>query len=79
MRSKRKPNLFERDRGKDFFNDVFQSFLNNNNIKHYSRNTYIGGIFAEKFNLAIRNLLKRLVFEKGDGELIDVLHTITKQ
>ena len=37
--SKRKPNLIETDRGKEFYNKVFQDFLNKKNIKIYSRNT----------------------------------------
>ena len=77
--SKRRPNLIESDRGKEFHNNIFQSFLNNNNIKLYSRNTHLGAIFAERFNKSIRDLLKRPVFEKGDGNWIDVLPTITKQ
>ena len=77
--SKRKPNLIESDRGKKFYNNIFQDSLNKNNIKHYSRNTYLGAVFAERFNKSIRDLLKRLVFEKGDGNWIDVLPTITKQ
>ena len=77
--SKRKPNLIESDRGKEFYNNIFQSFLNNNNVKLYSRNTYLGAVFAERFNKSIRDLLKRPVFEKGDGNWIDVLPTITKQ
>ena len=76
---KRKPNLIETDRGKEFYNNIFQDFLNKNNIKHYSRNTYLGAVFAERFNKSIRNLLKKPVFEKGDGNWIDVLQTITKQ
>ena len=77
--SKRKPNLIETDRGKEIYNNIFQNFLNNKNIKHYSRNTSLGDVFAERFNLTIRNLLKRPVFEKSDGNWIDVLPTITKQ
>ena len=76
--SKRKPNLIESDRGKEFYNSTFQNFLNNN-IKHYSRNTYLGAFFAERFNRTIRYLLKRPVFEKGEGNWIDILPTITKQ
>ena len=48
-------------------------------MKIYSRNTSLGAVFAEKFNGTIRDLLKRPVFEKGDGNWIDVLPTITKQ
>ena len=77
--SKRKPNLIESDRGKEFYNKIFQDFLNKNNIKLYSRNSSYGAVFAERYNLTIRNLLKRPVFEKGDGNWIDVLPTLTKQ
>ena len=39
----------------------------------------MGAVFAEKFNLTIRNLIKRPVFEKGDGKWIDILPNIAKQ
>ena len=77
--SKRKPNLIESDRGKEFYNNIFQDFLNKNDIKLYSRNSYLGAVSAERFNKTIRDLLKRPVFEKGDGNWIDILPTITKQ
>ena len=79
INSKRKPNLIETDRGKEFYNNIFQDFLNKNNIKLYSRNSSYGAVFAERFNKTIRDLLKRPVFEKGDGKWIDILPTITKQ
>ena len=67
INSKRKPNLIESDRGKEFYNNIFQDFLNKNNIKLYSRNSSYGAAFAERFNPTIRNLLKRPVFERGDS------------
>ena len=79
INSKRKPNLIETDRGKEFYNNIFQDFLNKNDIKLYSRNTSVGAVFAERFNRTIRDLLKKIVFEQGDGNWIDVLQTITKQ
>ena len=79
INSKRKPNLIETDRGKEFYNNIFQDFLNKNNIKLYSRNNSLGAVFAERFNRTIRDLLKRPVFEKGDAKWIDVLPKITKQ
>ena len=79
INSKRKPNLIESDRGKEFYNNIFQDFLNKNNIKHYSRNSSYGAVFAERFNRTIRDPLKKPVFEKGDSKWIDVLTTITKQ
>ena len=77
--SKRKPNLIESDRGKEFYNNIYQDFLKKNNIKLYSRNSSYGAVFAERFNKTIRDLLKKPVFEKGDGNWIDILPTITKQ
>ena len=79
INSKRSPNLIQTDRGKEFYNNIFQDFLNKNNINLYSRNSSFGAVFAERFNRTIRDLLKRPVFEKGDGNWIDVLPTITKQ
>ena len=77
--SKRKPNLIDSDRDKGFHNNIFQDFLNKNDIKLYSRNSSFGSVFAERFNRSIRDLLKKPVFEKGDGNWIDVLQTITKK
>ena len=79
IKSKRKPNLIGTDRGKEFYNNTFQDFLNKNNIKLYSRNSSYGAVFAERFNRTIRDLLKKIVFEQGDAKWIDVLSTITKQ
>ena len=61
--SKRKTHLIETNRGKEFYDDIFQNFLNNNNIKHYSRNSSLAAVFAERFNRTIRDLLKRVAFE----------------
>ena len=77
--SKRQPNLIETDRGKEFYNIIFQDFLNKNDIKLYSRNSSFGAVFAERFNRTIRDLFKRPVFEKGDANWIDVLPIVTKQ
>ena len=79
INSKRKPNLIKSDRGKEFYNNIFQDFLNKNNIKLYSRNSSYGAVFAERFNRTIRDLLKKIVFEQGDANWIDILPTITKQ
>ena len=67
LTSKRKPKTTGTDhRGKKFHNSVFQNFLYNNKIKHYSRNSSLGAVFAERFNRTIRDLHKKLVFERGD-------------
>ena len=43
------------------------------------RNTTLGAVFAEKFNRTIRDLLEKVVFERGDANWIEVLPTIRKQ
>ena len=77
--SKRSINCIETDCGKEFYNSIFQDFLNKNNIKLYSRNSSYGAVFVERFNRLIRDLLKKIVFERGDANWIDVLPKITKQ
>ena len=77
--SKRQPNFLEGDRDRGFYNNLFQDFLNKNNINLYSRNSSYGAVFAERFNRTIRDLLKKPVFEKGDGKWIDILPKTTKQ
>ena len=77
--SSKKPEIIESDRGKDFYNNIFQDFLNKIKIKLYSRNSSVGAVLAERFNRTLRDLLKKIVFEHGDANWIDVLPTITKQ
>ena len=50
-----------------------------NNIRHCSRYLYHGAVFAERFKRTIIDPLKRPVFEKRDGNWIDVLPTKAKQ
>ena len=71
--------MIEKDTGKEFYNNIFQDFLNKSNIKIYSIKTALGAVFAERFDLTTRNLSKKFVFEQGDAKGIDVLTTITKQ
>ena len=39
----------------------------------------MGAVFAERFNRTIEVLLERPVFEKSDGNWVDVLLLLTKQ
>ena len=79
INSIKKLELIESDRGKEFCNNIFQNFLKNNNIKHYSRNTFPGVVFAERFNCTFRDLPKRPVFERRYASWFVVLPIITKQ
>ena len=77
--SKRILLLFESDRGNEFYNSNFQSFINNNNIKHFSRNSSLVAVTAERFNRTIRDRLKRPVFERRGANWVDILPTKSKQ
>ena len=59
INSKRKPNLIETDRGKDFYNNIFQDFLNKNNIKLYSRNSSFGSVLPNALTV-----LSEIFFKK---------------
>ena len=63
----------------EYVNKYFNDFLNNNNIKRYSRYTDKGAVFAERFNRTIRNLLKKSVFLAGEASWINELPSIVKQ
>ena len=56
--SKRKLNLTQTDRGKEFLSKIFINLSDNNNIKTYSRNPAPGAVVVQRFNSTIRDLLK---------------------
>ena len=62
--SKSKPHLIQTDGGKEFYKIIYQNFLINNNIKHYSKNRSLGAVFAEKISRTIKDDLEKVVFEK---------------
>ena len=77
--SKRKPLKLESDRGTEFYNSIFQSFLRNKNIQHYSRFTDKGPSIAERVIRTVRNLIKKPVFEKGRADWLSELPSVIKQ
>ena len=76
--SKRSPQLIEAERRKKFLN-IFLLISSKNIIKRYSRYTSLGAVFAERFNCTFTGLPKKLIYETGDADWVDVLPTITKQ
>ena len=77
--SKRQPNLLKTDDEREYVNKIFKEFLNNRNIKRYSRNTALGALFAERFNRTIRNLLQKPVFLKGKADWLSEHSSVDKQ
>ena len=77
--SNRKPNLLETDDGMEYVNKNFNEFSKKNNIKRYSRYTFKGAVFAERFNRIIRNLLKKPVFGKGNADWLYELPSVVNK
>ena len=77
--SKREPNLNETDRGKKFYNKIFQIILNSNNIKHHSRNTSIGAFLAERLAVLVEMFLNDQFLKKGGSNWIHISPTIIRQ
>ena len=77
--SKRKPLKLESDRGKEWYNSIFQNFLKSKNIHHYSRCTDKGPSIAERVIRTIRNLLKKPVFLAGNADWLSELPSVVKK
>ena len=78
-KSKRKPLKIESHRGTEFYNSTFQNFLKSKNIQHYSRYTDKGPSIAERVVRTVRNLLKKLVFERGKSDWLSELSSVVKK
>ena len=79
IKSKRKPLKIESDRGKEWYNSIFQNLLKSKNIHHYSRYTDKGPSVCEPVIRTIRNLLKKPVFEKGNADWLSELPSVVKK
>ena len=76
--SKRSPLKLENDRGKEWYNIIFQSFPKNKKIHQCSRFTDKGPSIAERVIRKARTSLKKPVFEKGNADWLSELPFITK-
>ena len=77
--SKRKPIKIKSDRRKEWYNSMFQNFIKNKNIHHYSRYTDRGPSVCERVIRTVRNLLKKPVFGKGRADWLSELPSVIKQ
>ena len=58
-KSERKPTKIQTDQGREFFNEIFKSFLRENNIIHYFTSSDIKCALVERFN----RILKEKMFK----------------
>ena len=78
-KSKRSPLKIESDRGREWYNSIFQNFLKSKNIHQYSRYTDKGPSICERAIRTLRNLLKKPVFLAGEASCINELPSVVKQ
>ena len=78
-KSKRKPLKLESDRGTEFYNSIFQNFMKNKKIHHFSRYTDKGPSIAERVIRTLRNLLKKPIFLAGNADWLNELPSVIKQ
>ena len=79
LTSKRSRLKIESDRGTEFYNNIFQSFLKIKYIPHYSRFTDEGPSRAEGVIRTIRNLLKKPISPTGNADRLSELSSVNKQ
>ena len=77
--TKHKTNSNERDDRKEYVNINFNEFSGKNINGKYSRYTSRGAVFVERFNKTKRNLIRKLVFEKWNGNWLVELPAVLKK
>ena len=78
-KSKQKPIKTKSDRGKEWYNSIFQELLKIRNIHRYSRFTDKGLYFCERAIRSLRNLIKKPVFEKRKADWLSELPSVIKK
>ena len=64
-KEKRKPHKIWSDRGKEFYNQTFLHYLNEQNIQIYSTNSDLQAVFVERFNRTLLDLIKEPMYIEG--------------
>ena len=60
-------------RGKEFYNQNFLHYLNEQNIQIYSTNSHLEAVFVERFNKTLLDLIKEPMYIEGKGNWLNHL------
>ena len=71
----RKPQKVWSDRGKEFYNTAFLSFLKEQNIQIYSTNADLKAVIVERFNRTLLDLIKEPMYIEGKACWLNHLET----
>ena len=69
----RKPVKLQTDDGKEFLNGIFQSFLKQHGISHFTLTSAYKAAVAERFNRSIKSRMWRYFSHVGNHKWLDVL------
>jgi hypothetical protein len=72
----RKPKRLWTDRGKEFYNKLFQSFLKDNNIKLYSTYNEGKAVVVERFNRTLKQYMWKKFTEQGTQKWFKMLPSV---
>ena len=61
------------DRGKEFYNQAFLHYLNEQNIQIYSTHSDLKAVFVECFNRTLLDLVKEPMYIEGKGNWLNHL------
>lgn len=78
-RVKRKPQLLHCDKGSEFYNKDFKSFLKKNNIHLYSTTTHMKASIVERFQRTFKTRMWKMFAYNGSYNYINHLQDLVKQ
>ena len=61
------------DRGKEFYNQTFLHYLNEQNIQIYSTHSDLKAVFVERFNRTLLDLIKEPMYIEGKDNWLNHL------
>ena len=77
--SNRKPNKIRVDQGGEFYNNVFEKWLSDNDINMYSMYNESTSVVAERFIRTLRNKLYKHMTATGKNVYFNVLHNVVNK
>ena len=78
LKSQRKPVQLQTDRGKEFYNQTFQSFLKKNNIHHFSTHGDAKASVVERFNRTLKQRMYRYFTAANTLRYDNVLQSLVR-
>ena len=77
--SKRRPEKLWVDNGTEFYNKVFQKWLNDNDVKMYSTFNEGKAVVIERFNRTLKNKMYKYFTAKNTYKYVDVLSVLINE